>query len=282
MGCLDKELKRYDDEYDDEYRAMRRICQQWNIYYNKDLHTKAKGGRGIDFLLGSYFSQLNLSQNSAKTYDDTISEEEHNLILTEEDFQEAKEAGTIKISEKTRNLWGFGFEPEDYTFLENSYSDWKAKVVIDGKAKETLVRELCVIKLQQNKALQGKEIDLYEKLSRLYQKTLDSASLKPAQEEANEKSGEKPIGVMIEMFEKERPIPKPDPEWEDVDGIIKFITVYFLGHLSKMLKLKNKYTYLYEEEMAKYRVEIPELESADDEDVFDYIISGGDSDESIE
>lgn len=45
-----------------------------------------------------------------------------------------------------------------------------------------------------------------------------------------------------------------------------------------MLKLKNKYSALYEEEMAKYRVEIPELEEADDEDIFDFIVNGGDAD----
>ena len=35
---------------------------------------------------------------------------------------------------------------------------------------------------------------------------------------------------------------------------------------------------LNEEEMAKYRVEIPELEEADDEDIFDFIVNGGDAD----
>ena len=54
----------------------------------------------------------------------------------------------------------------------------------------------------------------------------------------------------------------------------RYITIYFLGHLCKMLKINNRYSSLYEEEMAKYRVEVPELEEADDEDVFNYIIGG--------
>ena len=80
---------------------------------------------------------------------------------------------------------------------------------------------------------------------------------------------------MINMFENERPIQKCRPEWEDVDGIVRYITVYFLGHLCKMLKINNRYSSIYEEEMAKYRVEIPELEEADDEDVFNYILNSG-------
>ena len=104
---------------------------------------------------------------------------------------------------------------------------------------------------------------------------MKSANLQPLQEDTNDKNGEKPIGVMIKMFENERPIQKCRPEWEDVDGIVKYITIYFLGHLCKMLGWNNRYSVLYEEEMAKYRVEVPELEEADDEDVFNHIIGGG-------
>ena len=287
-GCLEKELKQYDNDYDSEYKAMRRICQAWDIYYNRDLHKVAKKGKGIDFLLGAYFSNLNFDQwgGGRKTYDDTLAEEGDigidGAISSVGDIEDAKKSGELKVSSKAVRIWGFGFSPEDYEYLENNFSDWKAKVIVDGKARETLVRELCIIKLQQNKAIQEANIDLYEKLSRLYQKTLTSASLEPLQEDTNEKAGEKPMGVMIQMFESERPAPDPDPEWEDVDGIVRFITVYFLGHLSKMLKLKNKYAMMYDEEMNRYKVEIPELENADEDDIFEYIINGGDNNESSE
>lgn len=283
-SCMESLLRHYNDEYDDEYKAMNRLCEMLDIYYNAELHKLAKGSKGVDFLIGAYYSRLNLWKKedkktpSDRTYDDTIREreEEHNTAIeTFEDFVGAKSVGDTKVSRKALTIWGFSFEPEDYDFLENSFADWKAKVVIDGKAKESLVRELCVIKLQQNKALRDKDIDLYEKLSRLFQKTLDSASLAPKQEEVNEKSGEKPMGVMIQMFENERPAPEPEPEWEDVDGIVRFITIYFLGHLCKMVGIKNKYSQMYEEEMEKYRVEIPELSESEDDDIFSYIVDGG-------
>lgn len=176
---------------------------------------------------------------------------------------------------KAVSVWGFGFSPEEYSILNDMFDDWKSRVVVDGKTRETLVRELCIIKLQMNLALKDNSVDLYTKLMKTYQDTMKSANLQPLQEDANDKNGEKPIGVMIKMFENERPIQKCRPEWEDVDGIVRYITVYFLGHLCKMLKINNRYSSLYEEEMAKYRVEIPELEEADDEDVFNYILNSG-------
>ena len=44
------------------------------------------------------------------------------------------------------------------------------------------------------------------------------------------------------MFENEDPIPEVNPEWKDVDGIVKLFNIYFLGHLSKMLGIKNRYS----------------------------------------
>ena len=92
-----------------------------------------------------------------------------------------------------------------------------------------------------------------------------------------------PFGVWIRRWETQRPIPEPDPELEDVDGIIRYISIWFLGHLSKMLGIKNAYCRLYEEEIAKMRVDKPEYEDEDDEemlyDLFGNKDSSGDDDD---
>ena len=45
--------------------------------------------------------------------------------------------------------------------------------------------------------------------------------------------------------------------FKDVDGIKRFVDVYFKGHLAKAFGLKNGYSNLYDEEIDKYRVEKP-------------------------
>lgn len=119
------------------------------------------------------------------------------------------------------------------------------------------------------------EIELYNRLQKTYQDTLSSANLKPIQTENADKAMEKPLGMMIEMFENEDPIPEPLPEWEDVDGIQKLFNIYFLGHLCKMLGIKNRYSQSYEDEMQKYRVNIEEIQDLSDEDVFEYLSENG-------
>jgi transcription elongation factor Elf1 len=277
-NCFDNIFIQYSNMLGDEDKAIERICMKYDIYFNDSLCESSKKISADRSRIKTYVSRANLQQYAGRTYDTTLSERESDAITTLEEFNEVKEGSDSKVTANTIKLWGFGFSLEDYEFLNNQFSDWKAKCVIDGKARESLVRELCIIKLQQNKSLLANKIDLYDKLTGTYQKVLVNANLQPKQEDANEKAGEKPMGVMIEMFEKERPVPEPLDEWRDVDGIIRFITIYFLGHLCKMLNIKNKYSKLYEDEMQKYRVEIPELEDLEDDEVFDYIINNDSED----
>ena len=269
VNCIDHFEEQYIELLGSEEAAIQRLCLHFDLFFSEQILSKTRRN-GKNSRIGSYVRQCGLQQYKDKTYDTYLKEIESNKITSIKDLEDAKEDSDISITEKTIKSWGFGFSPEDYEFLNLQFSDWKARVVIDGKSRESLVRELCIIKLQANKALQSGEIEIYNKLINTYQKMLDSANLSPKQEEANDKAGEKPIGVMIEMFENERPIPPPKEEWIN-SPMLKLITVYFIGHLAKMMGIKNKYSQMYEDEMNRYRVEIPEFESSDDDEIFDFL-----------
>lgn len=273
-NCVDNMFTQYTDFFGgNEERAIERICQLFDYYFNESALAASRKISEDRSRISVYISKIQIKPHLGKTYSDTILETKQDSIDNMDDALECEEMDTAHLK-KAVSVWGFGFSPEQYTILNDMFDDWKSRVVVDGKTRETLVRELCIIKLQMNLALKDNNVELYTKLMKTYQETMKSANLQPLQEDANDKAAEKPLGVMIQMFESERPIQKCRPEWEDVDGIVKYITIYFLGHLCKMLKINNRYSALYEAEMAKYRVEIPELEEADDEDVFNYIIGG--------
>lgn len=84
------------------------------------------------------------------------------------------------------------------------------------------------------------------------------------------------FGEWIRKWENSRPIPEPDPELQDVDGIIKYIDIWFRGHLCKMLNIKNSRTKLYDDTIEQMRIERPEYEEDDDETMFENIFGGGD------
>ena len=267
--CVSAIYEKYKEEVDDE-EAVRRICMKFDIYYSPDIVKISKDLSNHNTRMSAYISKCGLNAFSGKTYDDTLNDEEILPVPANEQVVQINEPHETVTKDMVKN-WGFGFNSDEYGFLDSQFDDWQAKCTIEGKAKEMLVRELCVLKLQQNKALLDKNVDIYQKMTDSFQRTLDRASLTPKIEESNDRNAEKPLGVMIEMFEKERPIPSPRDEWKDVDGIRRMFSIYFLGHLCKMLGIKNRHSVMYEEEMDKYRVEIPDLSDADDEDVFDFI-----------
>ena len=101
-----------------------------------------------------------------------------------------------------------------------------------------------------------------------YNALLGSANLKPSQKKVEAQASDgTPFGVWIQRWENERPIPEPDKEFDDVDGITRYISVWFLGHLCKILKIKNSYSRMYEEAIERLRVERPEYVGEDDEEL---------------
>lgn len=281
-NCVDKLTQQYTKMFSgNEDKAIERVCQIFDFYFNEDaLAASKKSSSYRKSRFSAYLSKIQLNPHTNKTYSDTIIEHQTNASINSVEAIEEYGEMDAKALKKAVSQWGLGFSPEQYAILNDLFSDWNASVVIDGKTRENLVRELCIIKLQMNLALQDNNVELYTKLMKTYQDTMKSANLEPRQQDENDKASEKPIGVMIQMFENERPISEPREEWKDVDHIVKYITIYFLGHLCKMLKIKNRYSALYEAEMAKYRVEIPELEEADDEDIFSFLLENGVADGS--
>lgn len=96
---------------------------------------------------------------------------------------------------------------------------------------------------------------------------LGSANLKPSQNIESDEGVIYPFGVEIEKIEEEVPI-EPDPQMEDVDGLLKYIQI-FSGHIAKMFNRPNRFSQLYEDEMERYTVHPPsyygEDESSSDE-----------------
>ena len=282
-NCVDDLYKEYCEELSDDDAALRRVAMKLDIYYCDSLAKMSKKISADRSRISAYISRSHLRAFQNKTYDDTLREEAGTTINSLEDLHENNskladinnnEPAVPAVTKDDISHWGYGFKPEEYVWLNAKYDEMRSTSVIDTITREELVKDFCVQKLLQTNALRDGNIEMYNKLSATAQKTLDNANLTPKVSDAADKAGEKPMGVMIQMFEKEDPIGECRPEWRDVDGIVKFITIYFIGHLCKMLGIKNRYARLYEEEMDKYRAEVPDYSDQDDEEIFTHLING--------
>ena len=270
-NCLENHLREYMAVLGSEQAAMERICLHWDMYWNPEIFESSSKARNSESMsvLKSYVRRIGLIQYKDKSYDTTIDALEKvkiNSITEIEDFSEFNE--DYQVSEDTIKFFGLGYSKDEYQILEDEYNDWVERYECQTKAQEELFKNLSITQLKiQQITKEGGDID---KLMATFNKLLDNANISPRRLDDSTSKDDECFGTLIKKWEYEKPIPEPDPEWKDVDGIVKYITVYFLGHLCKMLHIKNSYSRMYDEEMEKYRVERPEYED-DDEALFDSI-----------
>lgn len=199
--------------------------------------------------------------------------EEESLSVSNEENVELGERKRKRLSD----FWGTGFEDSFYLELEQRYNNWISELNRQPDITEQAIyKQICILELTINKDLvAGKSVD---KNINALNSLLGSMNLKPAQKKEDTTSDffKQPFGVGIGVYEDTAPIPEPDEDFKDKDSIIRYITVWFLGHLCKMLHIRNSYCKMYEEEMERLRVERPEIsDDEDDEEAFDDIF--GDS-----
>lgn len=187
------------------------------------------------------------------------------------------EANTVnkKIKKATIDRFGYmGFSDQDLLFLQDEYNNWVTRCEVNTVAQETLFERISCKKLEIAKATKaGKDT---KDLDKALQDLMNSANILPKQNSLDAVSEGQTLGTLIEKYENDRPIPDPDPDFKDVDGIGRYITTFFFGHMCKVLGIKNRFSKTYEDYMAQYTVKPPEYEVEEDsEDLFDRIFGNG-------
>lgn len=265
--CLETLMKHYTELLGSEKEAVKRICMKFDIYWSEQAYEIALKAPQNQSLIKSYISKMNIRPYGGKTYDNTLEELGKQAINSINDLNEEKQK---EISEETIKRFGKGLTLDDYTYLEEQYQDWISRYECTTKVQEELYKNLSIAQLNILNAQkgQGKMIEAQNAFNNL----LGTANIKPAQTAADKLSEQNTLGTLLEKWENDykKPIPDPPDEWKDYYGITRYISIFFLGHLCKMLGIKNTYSRMYDEEMAKYKIERPEYED-DDEALFDAV-----------
>ena len=284
--CIEKLYQEYFTKYTNEgcltpeKKAVQRLCMIFDIYYKDDIFYAAiedatKRKLNIS-AMGAYMKMIQLQQynRNKESYENTINEAE------QENFAMASISdlsGETVVDQKTRDFFGIGFTDEDYKFLKREYEDWTARHECNTKAQEEVFKRICFKQLEILKATRKGEDT--KNLDATFQNYLDTAKLQPKQNSGDTTADNQTFGTLIDKWENERPLPEIDEELKDVDKIAWYIDVFFRGHLSRMMGLKNGLSNLYTKFMKKYTVEKPEYSDEENSEVlFDTIFGNTSSD----
>jgi hypothetical protein len=253
----------------------------FDIYYKEDVFNSAirnyKDSDVSTSPMSQYMRLIQLTQYNRKkeTYENTlVKEEEQNEFIEGAPVDLPTD---FKVDVDTVNFFGSGFNSEDYEFLKREYEDWTARHECKTKAQEEVFKDICFNRLQNLKALRkGEET---KDITAAFQKLLDSGKLQPKQNAGDTTADNQTFGTLIDKWENTRPLPEIDEELKDVDKIAWYIDVFFKGHLSKMMGLKNGLSNLYDKFIKKYTVKKPEYSDEENSEVlFDAIFGNPSSD----
>lgn len=301
--CIDNLFDTYLSQCNNAKDAVRQMCRKFDLFWSPSAFENALKVSATRSVFTSYLAKINTSTYAGKCYDDSLRNEGALWIFpgTEQfaakgdnngstdkgvsDDMQATETETperpiaaapIEITDDIIAFWGPGYTPSMYSELEQRFQYWLdhlpqgVEVTVGLNA---LLRQICSLEIDINKArAAGQSTD---KLVATFNTLVGSAMLKPTQSSSDGESpmDKTPFGVWIKKWEDDQPIPEPDPQFKDTDGVIRFIEIWLKGHLSKMLGLRNSYSKMYEDAMEKYSLELPQYEDEDTETLFNDIFA---------
>lgn len=270
--CVEILMKTLTDFYNgNEEHALRHLCCIFDWCYNETasvMSVTSAAHNGMDRAL-SYSTKMGTtpSRSRGDTFLDTIRAEveERDSINDDSLLPDGDEEKTSEfvVTKEMIRAWGKGFTADQYEYLEEQYQDWVTKNVCKTKAQEELFRNISLAQLDVRITRQkgGKVAEA----QKILQDLMNSANILPKQNSDNILAETQTFGTLLKKIEETRPLPEPDPMWEDVDGIKQYVDTWFYGHLSKALGVKNDCADEYEKEIRKYTVERPSDEELQQE-----------------
>lgn len=291
--CIDDMYDKYLAQCNDPKLAVRQMCRKLDLYWNDNTYEVVARKSAPRSMMTQYIAKINSVSFAGKSYDNTLSEEgtlwsfAPGPVVQNADAQEKEpepesdkdEPKMDDIPKKVRLFWGPGYTPSMYLELEARRQYWMSKFPKDVEldiGTEAIIRQLSSLELDINRdRAAGRNV---EKSVTALINLLGSANLKPVQKKQDDADlglATTPLGVWLDRYEKMRPLPEVDDDLKDVNGLRRYVFTW-MGHLCKMLGLKNAYSQMYEDEIARLRVEKPEYDGDDDEAFFAEIMTGDD------
>lgn len=208
--------------------SIKNVLRELNIPFIPKYWESAKKSKQKTF--GSYIRQVNsFHQTQNMSYDDSP--------VVNEDGEEAVQMDMEDDFEVTRDMikfWGKGYTKSEYQFLEDYYFSYTQVYADDTPVQVNIYKNIAKTQLQADKSLQTGDMDTYKKLMDVISKLHNDGNIKPIQDSGDD-DAKNSMGVWIQQIEREEPIPKPLPQFLDVDRIEKYIKAWFTNHMQKVL-----------------------------------------------
>lgn len=279
-NCITEIYESFLRESGDQKRALQALCLKLNLYWNDRVYRDLIMSNFTGGVEQAYLKKINNGKYVNYSFEDTLREKGamwnnglwRLLDGQEDDIEEVDENGEkiYNIPKAVKKRFGPGYSDKIYDALQTRYEFWLKQlpdgVDRDDAGTQALLIQLCGAELDAaNQRTAGQSADRSVKT---INDVIASLGLRPASkkdDELNAALERVPLGVWLKRYEEERPLPELDEPLKD-NKIKRYIMTWCVGHLAKMLGLKNEYTKMYDKAIEQLHVERPSFEG-DDEDL---------------
>lgn len=284
--CIENMYDAYLAQCDDPKLVVRQLCRKLDLFWSESVYETTAKKASPRSLMTQYMQRLASTTLAGKSYDDTLKQEGTLWTFAPEDMPARKEEpepepeeaeDDVEVPDEIREFWGPGYSGATYLALNERYNAF-VKTLPDGVdvndiGTSTIIRQICGLEHDIARSREaGKSSD---RSVAALNSLLGSANLKPAQQKegADADLASTPLGVWLYKYENQRPLPEVEDDVKHSNKILKYVFTW-LGHVCKMLGKKNGFSKMYEEELAKWRIDRPDIEDDDDEEFVTDMLSG--------
>ena len=155
--------------------------------------------------------------------------------VTEEDLIDLE----YTICKDDIDRWGKGYTGDEYQRLNSLYKDYCEEYGADNLTTRKVYISMCKTEMARDKALEGGDTQAFEKLTTLISKLMADANLKPKELKGEADKDDFSLGVFIDKWENDHPLPEIQEEFKDVDRIEEYFRRIFVKPFKKTLGLDN-------------------------------------------
>lgn len=287
--CLQAIYSEYYNICNSPKDAVRQVCRKLDLFWNERSFAAVENKSTNRSIMSLYLSRVNTVQLSGKSYDDTLESEgklwdftafepkQEEPITTDKEDESSED--DIEIDDSIKEYWGPGYTPSMYMQLEQRRQYWMSRIPDDVEidiVAEATIKQICSLEIDINMgraAGRSVEKNITALNSLLGNSAMKKIIVNRSDAEDNDLA-RTPLGVWLFRYENEKPLPDIDDKYKDRRGLLKYVFTW-MGHLCRMLGIKNSYSDLYEAAIQKYRVEKPEYDGDDDEVFMHSYLSDG-------
>lgn len=206
----------------DKVQAFKHTLMNFDVYFDLDLYNVCV--KKEDNFVGEYFRLLATKERRDKTSIDNI--------------MDGDSSATGLISDELVLFWGRGYDYESYMSLERKYENYIKYYPSESMQEKQIIKTLCELEVQKEKSIIKGDTNEQLKINDQISKKMAELDIIPSKAKKYGEDKDLVFGKLIEMIEKDEPIPDVHQEFKDVDRILYWLNRYFISPMKKVFGLE--------------------------------------------